>query len=1080
MVHLSRCPDALVVGLGVVLIVQSIGTAQAPSSSAAPAAPRPLSAAAQALELGIDQAHAYHQMLRTGEFLHITIDQQGVDVVAVLLRPDGSEAVSVSGMDDELRPETLVAIADVDGRHLIQVRPAPEARTGGRYAIRVEASRPSTPEDHRRIETERTFTRGRQVRDPGRAATWPEALTLLTTALGGFRELADRRGEMKTLIEMAITQYYLSMPEALDTARQAERLARELGDRPAAARALKSAGNTLVFQGDLPAAILAFEESTRLSREVGHRNAEGRSLNDTAIAYRRMGEVERAVAAYEQALPLLRATNDRPMEANILSNLGVAYRNLGEYTRALGFYEQALANRREVKDTRGAYNLLLNSGNLHRQLRNYDKARELHAEALRMTRESGDRGREGSVLHAMGLTAFEQSEYETALTHHRDALAMQREVGDLSAQAGALEGLGRTLNRLGRREEALIALQDALVLDRTLRERYAERDVLSRIAEVEHDSGNLAEASTYLAASLDLDEQLRAEITSPELRASFVAAEQNRYEQFIDVLHRRHAADPTGGYQARALEVSERARARVLLDSLLDARVDLREGVEPALLERERRLQRQLNDASAQLSRTLATGARTDAAKAAAARVDQLSAQYQDLQAQIRRQSPRYAAATLPEPLSARQIQERVLDAETVLLEYMLGEARSWLWAVTQNGVTSVELPPRAEIEKAVRSLYAALSARRREPGEAAGDYERRVRQADARLDRERASVAALLLGPIGRELNQEWQGRRLAIVAGGVLEYLPFSVLAIPVPTSSGPVAASGTPVRAAARVPLVARHEIVYVPSASVLDAIRRDTAGRPPARRGVAVLADPVFEISDPRLSAQARLRPSAGSPTGQDGPAPSPAARTIDRGSLVRLPFSREEASAIASLVPAADALVATDFSASRAIVLGGALSGYGVVHFATHGVFDARSPALSGLVLSLVSQSGQPQDGFVRLNDIYNMRLDADLVVLSACQTALGTEIRGEGLVGLARAFMYAGAPRVVASLWQVNDLATAELMKRFYRGLLVERLRPAAALRAAQLALSRDPRWASPYYWAGFVLQGDWRGGSSG
>jgi CHAT domain-containing protein len=196
--------------------------------------------------------------------------------------------------------------------------------------------------------------------------------------------------------------------------------------------------------------------------------------------------------------------------------------------------------------------------------------------------------------------------------------------------------------------------------------------------------------------------------------------------------------------------------------------------------------------------------------------------------------------------------------------------------------------------------------------------------------------------------------------------------------------------------------------------------------------------------------------------------------------VRLPFSREEASAIASLVPAADALVATDFSASRAIVLGGALSGYGVVHFATHGVFDARSPALSGLVLSLVSQSGQPQDGFVRLNDIYNMRLDADLVVLSACQTALGTEIRGEGLVGLARAFMYAGAPRVVASLWQVNDLATAELMKRFYRGLLVERLRPAAALRAAQLALSRDPRWASPYYWAGFVLQGDWRGGSSG
>ena len=192
--------------LGLVLIAESIGAGQAPSSSVS-SAPRPLAAVAPAvLALGAGQGHAYHQMLRAGEFLHITIEQQGVDIVAALLRPDGSEVVSVSGMDDEFRPETLVAIADVDGRHLIQVRPAPEARTGGRYAIRVEASRPATPEDHRRIDTERTFTRGRQVRDPGRAATWPEALTLLTTALGGFREISDRRGEMKTLIEIAITQ----------------------------------------------------------------------------------------------------------------------------------------------------------------------------------------------------------------------------------------------------------------------------------------------------------------------------------------------------------------------------------------------------------------------------------------------------------------------------------------------------------------------------------------------------------------------------------------------------------------------------------------------------------------------------------------------------------------------------------------------------------------------------------------------------------------------------------------------------------------------------------------------------------
>jgi CHAT domain-containing protein len=175
------------------------------------------------------------------------------------------------------------------------------------------------------------------------------------------------------------------------------------------------------------------------------------------------------------------------------------------------------------------------------------------------------------------------------------------------------------------------------------------------------------------------------------------------------------------------------------------------------------------------------------------------------------------------------------------------------------------------------------------------------------------------------------------------------------------------------------------------------------------------------------------------------------------------------------VPASEKFEATGFTASRSTVLSGALAGYRLVHLATHGIFDGSSPALSGLVFSLVNERGQPQDGFLRLNDIYNMRLDADLVVLSACQTALGQQLRGEGLISLTRGFMYAGVPRVVASLWRVNDLATSELMKKFYRGILTQHLPPAAALGAAQVEMSRDPRWQSPYYWAGFVLQGDWQ-----
>jgi CHAT domain-containing protein len=314
-----------------------------------------------------------------------------------------------------------------------------------------------------------------------------------------------------------------------------------------------------------------------------------------------------------------------------------------------------------------------------------------------------------------------------------------------------------------------------------------------------------------------------------------------------------------------------------------------------------------------------------------------------------------------------------------------------------------------------------------------------------------------MLFGGIASRLNREWRDNRLAIVAAGALEYLPFA--ALPVQSVEHP-----------AGIPLAARHEIVILPSASVLAVLRQQTEGRRPAPRTIAIVADPVFEAGDPRVKSVV-VQPASVSRDGSSSNMTDADARE----GFTRLPFSREEASAIASLAPGKNVLEAVDFEASRSNVLSGTLADYRIVHFATHGVLDNERPSLSGLVLSLVDRSGGRQDGYLRLSDIYNMRLDADLVVLSACQTALGKEVRGEGLIGLTRAFMYAGAPRVVASLWQVNDLATAELMKHFYAGMLQRGLRPAAALRAAQLRMAEDRRWSSPYFWAGFVLEGDWR-----
>jgi CHAT domain-containing protein len=237
---------------------------------------------------------------------------------------------------------------------------------------------------------------------------------------------------------------------------------------------------------------------------------------------------------------------------------------------------------------------------------------------------------------------------------------------------------------------------------------------------------------------------------------------------------------------------------------------------------------------------------------------------------------------------------------------------------------------------------------------------------------------------------------------------------------------------------------------------------------------VLADPVFHQNDPRIS-----------PPGESG------AKRVDVASVatdversaaesgladfLRLRFSRYEAEQIIRLAAERKQLKALDFAASRATATSDELGQYSIIHFATHGLINNQHPELSGIVLSLVNERGQPQNGFLRLHEIYNLRLGADLVVLSACQTALGKEVRGEGLVGVTRGFMYAGAPRVVASLWRIDDRAAAELMKRFYEEMLGGGQRPVAALRAAQISLWKQKRWESPYYWAAFTLQGEWK-----
>jgi CHAT domain-containing protein len=271
-----------------------------------------------------------------------------------------------------------------------------------------------------------------------------------------------------------------------------------------------------------------------------------------------------------------------------------------------------------------------------------------------------------------------------------------------------------------------------------------------------------------------------------------------------------------------------------------------------------------------------------------------------------------------------------------------------------------------------------------------------------------------------------------------------------------------------------MIVEHEIINLPSASVLAVLRREVAGRKPPDKTVAVLADPVFDSSDPRIALLSKGRATAVREIAQASDVKRSASESGLRD-FVRLRFSRQEAHQIMRFASESKKLEAIDFAANRKTATSSELGQYAIVHFATHGLINNQHPELSGIVLSLVDEQGHPQNGFLRLYDIYNLKLQADLVVLSACQTALGKEIKGEGLVGLTRGFMYAGAPRVITSLWQIEDRATANFMGRFYEAILLQGLRPSAALRAAQVSMWKDKRWQAPYYWAAFTLQGEWK-----
>lgn len=926
-----------------------------------------------------------------------------------------------------------------------------------------------------------------------------------------IKTTGDRRLEVEALNDLGGISIDVSKKDmALDYCKQAQELSKQIGSVRGEARALNNLGGYYSYLlGDKLKALDYFAESLNLWQATGEDTGQAQTLMNIGYANTDLGEIHKALTYFGRALQLWQKAKDLRGEALALTAIGLAHSSLGEMQTALEGHSRAALLLQRIGDNIGQAVTLNGRGYVFKTLGEKEKALDSYNKALQLFRDAGrqtsvavtlgvigelyeamgeheraldyfgqklaivrklnNRRLEAQTLRGMGTVFGSLGNDNKALDHYSQSLSISESLQDRRGQAYSLNGAGYVYESLGDKYKAMDHYRRAVAMFRAAEDREGECSTLHNMARVSRDTGDMKEAYNNSRALLNIIESVRIKIASQELRASYFASVHQHYELYVDILMRMHRQDPNMGYDAAALEASEKARGRSLLDLLKEIGVDIRQGVDPLLLRRERELQQLLNSKA---ERQIALLNRTHTEEQAAAmrrQIADITFEYENVLADIRTGSPHYMGLMQPGILSLAEVQKQGLDNDTLLLEYLLGDDRSYLWAVTTNSINSYELPGRAKIERAAKELYRCLTTFNQFPS---GQSARQVR-----LYRENiAAQYSMLAGELSRDLLDPVSPRlraakRLVIVADGALQYVPFASLPDPSNSKQGKDEAQ----------PLILGYEIITLPSLSVLAVLRNEIGGRNAAPKTLAVLADPVYERDDPRIGSRGagrRRGSNAGAlSTGDDSALSNPRGRedTDERLQFQRLPSAGREASTIARLVPEKERKLALGFEANLSTATSAELGRYRILHFVTHGLIYGAHPQLYGMVLSLVDKQGHPQNGFLRLNEVYNLKLPVDLVVLSACQTALGKEIKGEGLVGLTRGFMYAGAARIVASLWKVDDRASAELMRSFYEHMIVQKMRPPAALQAAQVAMSKDRRWGFPYYWAAFVLQGEWR-----
>lgn len=823
---------------------------------------------------------------------------------------------------------------------------------------------------------------------------------------------------------------------------QSKNLCTSLADKRVLAETLEARGERLYSSNEVDGperALVLLLQANSLFEEEKDFNGQGQALLAAAYASSQKGDTQQGVTYAEAALAKWSVTKNRHGLAQAHSALGWFWISMGDPEHALSEYEQALPVMQAMGDREGEAVITSGQGYISLGIGNFDQAYVQSQKARVLFAAAHDLIGEAGAINAAARSLWGMRRYSEAANLYRAELPLARRIPHFRLEVAAYLDLAAILERQQKYADAKALCSKALDLG-AMHLGYGESESLRCLGRLYLREQRYEDALQSFSKALILKENsneapeeaaIHYELASVYLRQQKLDAARADIEKTIGIIE---------GERTRVPDFQDRASYFASVHDYYQLYITIL--MQLHALHPEERFEQMAFEAS-EKSKVRAL-------------LDMLSSSHPATECEQTASST--SQADFPgnqhcsSILAFSQIQAELDDNDAILLEYSLGAEKSYVWVVDSRQIVVHELLPGTQIASVARRFGDALTAPQPRPDDDLEKLHERVRKAELAYPNLARQLARMLLEPIALG-----NAKRILIVPDGPLQYVPFA--ALPLANAHG------------SNLLLVNRYETVMLPSVSALSTLRKQAASRFPPPSLAAIFADPVFESDDPRV-------------THQDGPGqttPRQENRTLRaalrdiKGSqyIPRLAGSGDEAAKIRQSLGGEDLLVVDGFKATRDYVLKTPLNRYHIIHFATHGIIDPVHPEMSGLVLSLLNRKGRRQNGYLHLGDIYHLKLSADLVVLSACNSGLGKDLNSEGIIGLPRAFLYAGAKSVMASLWKVEDNAAAEFMKSFYSGIRA-REGPSAALRNAQLHMLRTD-WAKPFYWAAFVLQGDYR-----